>query len=135
MTVTAAPRLLRWLAAPLLAGVVTLGVWMIGDSPSARLRNAELLWRVAGPLLITGAAIKLVRSGSDRALVLPTPLLLALIFSAQRGSTVPTLAILVANSAAMVLLYACWQVRRALAQWAATCCCGAVIWMHIGTSW
>jgi hypothetical protein len=133
--VTAGPAatLLRLLAVPLLVSAAMVGVWLMGDSPAARVANVELLWKFAGPLLASGVAIRLARSGTERALVFPTPLLLWLIFPAQRAPTVPLLAVLLASCAVLVLLHACWQVKRGLAQWAAACCGAATIWMNLGS--
>jgi hypothetical protein len=132
VTASDAPKLLRLLAAPLLVSAILVGSWLLGDSPAARVRNAELLWNFAGPLLITGAAIAVARSGTDRALVFPTPMLLGLVFSAQRGSTPPIIAVLLASGSVVVLLHACWRERRGVAQWAAACCGLATIWMQLG---
>src|SRR6185436_2189586 len=124
--------LLRLLALPLFVSALTFGAWLAGGSQAAtRVANAELAWALAGPICTAVAALSILKNGSDRGLALPPPLMLWLVFSAQRSPAAPWLALLLAHVATLVLLFACWQQRRNLAR-AATICCGtAIIWVHL----
>jgi hypothetical protein len=73
------------------------------------------------PLSTTIAVLSILRKGSERALVLPTPLMLWLVTSSQRSSISPWPQVL-AQGALLALLYACWRQRRGLAQWAVIAC-------------
>ncbi len=126
-----AATLPRMLALPVFFAASALGVWLAGDSPSARVANLELLWKVVGPLCAIVATLSTLRNGSERAWVLPPPFMLWLVFGAQRAAVVPWPALLLAHLAVLVVLYACWQRRRTVAQWAVVVCGVAVAWSQL----
>jgi hypothetical protein len=122
--------LLTLLALPLLLGAVTVCAWWMGDSAAARVANADLMAKFAGPLCATLSTLSILKTGSDRALVLPTPIMLWLVATSARSSgSVP--AFVVAQLAVVMLLLACWHQRRRPAQWAATCCGASAIWLQL----
>jgi hypothetical protein len=124
--------LLRLLAVPLFLSAVILGAWLAGGSRhEARIANAHLVMTLFGPLASVAAALSILKTGRDRALALPPPLMLWLIFSADRAATAPWYASLVAHAAAWVLLYACWQQKRRVAQVATICCGAAIVWIQL----
>ncbi len=131
MTGEQAATLPRLLALPVFLAASALGVWLAGDSPSARVANVELLWKLAGPLCAIVGTLSTLRNGSERAWVLPPPFMLWLVFGSQRAAVVPWPALLLAHAAALVVLFACWQRRRALAQWAVVGCGVAVAWIQL----
>jgi hypothetical protein len=124
--------LLRLLAFPLFVSALTFGAWLAGGSQAAaRVANAELVWAAAGPVLNTAAALGVLKTGSDRALALPTPIMLWSIYSAQRSAGAPWMALTLAHVATLVLLFGCWQQRRKLARAAAICCGTASLWVQL----
>lgn len=134
MTTARAAVLGRLLAVPVFLSAVTLGVWLAGDSPAARIANAELLWKACGPLCVTFTVLGLLKYGSERALVLPTPLVMWMVLAAQRTSGPKLLAQLLAQTAVAALLFACWQAKRGLALCAALAASIAAVWMLLGGS-
>ena len=125
--------LLRLLALPLFLCAVTVGAWLAGGSRhEARIANAHLAVAIWGPLATVTAALSILKSGRDRALALPTPLMLWLVFSADRAGTAAWYASLVAHAAVWVLLYGCWQQKRRVAQVATVCCGAAIVWIQLG---
>ena len=90
----------------------------------------ELMLSVMLPLCTTAAAVSVLRRGTDRALVLPTPLILWLVFMSQRAS-VALWPMVLAYCAVLVMLYGCWQQRRQVAQWAAIVCGAVAAWLQV----
>ena len=93
---------------------------------------AQLALSALLPLSMTVSSLTVLRKGTDRALVLPTPFMLWLLFMSQRASDAILPAIL-AYGAALVLLYGCWQQRRKLAQCATIACGAAATWMQLSS--
>jgi len=120
--------LLRLLALPLSLSALTFGAWLAGGPQAAgRVANAELVLGLAGPVCTTAVALAVLKTGSDRALALPTPLMLGLVFSGERTAGAPWNALLVAHGAILVLLFGCWQQKRKLAQLGAVACGVAMV--------
>lgn len=92
--------------------------------------TAALALALILPLGTTATAVSVLRKGSDRALVLPTPLMLWLVFTSQQVS-VALWPMVFAHGAVWGMLYACWRRRRQVAQWAAIACGGAVAWLQM----
>jgi hypothetical protein len=123
--------LLRLLALPLAASAVLIGVWLAGGpEPGGRTANAHLALAMVLPLSTTWAVIRLLQRGSERALVLPTPLMMWLVSASQHGLAAPSYAVVIAHAGALALLTGCLQRKRRLAHWGAICCGAAAIWLQ-----
>jgi succinate-acetate transporter protein len=127
----AASTLLRLLAVPLLLCAVLVAAWAMGESPAARVANAHLVLAIAGPFGTMALAITTIIKGSDAALVLPMPLMQWLVFSSQRASALPWLALLLAHGGVLMLLVGCWQRRRRMAVCGAVACALGACWLQL----
>lgn len=86
-----------------------------------------------GPLLtlswtvcLTISVLRTLKSGPDRALVLPAPFMLLQVFHAQLAPVMYFSIVLAAYAGVSVLLYGCWQQKRNVARWGAIACGSAV---------
>jgi hypothetical protein len=84
-----------------------------------------------GPLCATAATLSILKKGSDRALVLPTPTMTWIVSAAERSAVVSTPTLVLAHGALLALLFACWQQRRPAARWATICCAATAIWLQL----
>lgn len=96
--------------------------------------NFESLLKLLGPVCVVVATLSILRHGSERSWVLPPPMMIWLVFGAQRGVIVPWVSLLLAQAAAFLLIVACWKQRRALARWAVVGGGVAVVWMLLGST-
>lgn len=93
--------------------------------------TSEVLLAVTTPLVTALGVLGVLRRGSERALVLPTPAMMWLVHLSQRDTTAPWYAMAIAHAAVLILLVACWQQRRALAQWAVLGSSAAAVWLTL----
>jgi hypothetical protein len=93
--------------------------------------NAALVLAVSVPLTFVLATLSVLRRASERALVLPAPTMIWLVFMAQRATTAPWYAVLIAHTAAFVVLGGCLGGKRRLAQCGAICCGAAALWLQL----
>ena len=93
--------------------------------------NANFVLAVALPLSFVLATLSVLRRGSERALVLPAPTMMWLVFMAQRATTAPWYGVLLAHVASFVVLAGCLRGKRRLAQWGAICCGAAALWLEL----
>ena len=85
-------------------------------------------------LCLTASVLRTLKSGPDRALALPTPFMLLLVFRSQLEAAASFSIGLLAYAAVMILLYGCWQQKRNIARWGAIACGGAVFATQVTTA-
>lgn len=92
------------------------------------------LLTITWPVWITAAVLRILKSGPDRDLALPTPFMLLPVLRAHLVAAPAWYMLAAAHVAALVLLYGCWQQKRNLARWATIGCGGAAVWMQLSTT-
>lgn len=96
--------------------------------------TSDAAFAVSAPLVHALGALGVLRRGSDRALVLPTPTMLWMVFISEHDTTAPWYAQVAAYAAVLVLLVACWQQQRALARGAVIASALAAAWLALSHS-
>ncbi|HKY35337.1 MAG TPA: hypothetical protein VJN18_05320 [Polyangiaceae bacterium] len=79
----------------------------------------------------TWLALSLLKNPSERSLVVPTPLMMWLVFMAQRDTTGAWYYVVLAQLSCLALLVACSKGNRAIARVAASCCGALALWLEI----
>ena len=95
---------------------------------------AAPLLTVSWTLCLTASVLRTLKNGPDRALALPTPFMLLLVFRAQLDPVVSYYLVIAAYVAVSLLLYGCWQQKRSVARWAALGCGGAVLCVQLSNA-
>jgi hypothetical protein len=134
-----APPVTRWwrtllvlLALPLASSAILTVVWMVGGrQPLGNTAGLDAYLGALVALSNTWLALSLLQNPSERSLVVPTPLMMWLVFLAQRDTTASWYYVVFAQFACLTLLVACWKGKRAIAR-VATICCGALaLWLEV----
>jgi hypothetical protein len=98
------------------------------------LGNTANLDAYLGALLVlsnTWMALSLLRNPSERSLVIPTPLMLWLVFMAQIDTAASWYYVVLAQFACLTLLVACWKGNRAIARVGVICCGALSLWLEV----
>lgn len=84
------------------------------------------------PLVFCLATLSVLRSVSERALVLHTPQMMWLLFMSQPKSETPWYVVLLAHLSVLGILIGCWRGKRSVARWSVLCCTAAAVWLQWG---
>ena len=96
--------------------------------------SRDLALRAALPIIMGLGAWNMLRRGSERALVLPAPMMMWLVVGAERSTTAPWYIVALAHAGALVVLVACWRQWRLAAQWGVIGCATATLWLQLRPS-
>jgi hypothetical protein len=91
--------------------------------------------RILLTICVTVSVLRILKKGPDRALALPTPMMMSILLGAQLDTRSLLYMLLPSSVATWVLLYGCYQQNRKLALWATFACCAAALYTQLSATW
>ena len=90
--------------------------------------------RILLTICVTVSVLRILKKGPDRALALPTPMMMSILLGAQINVRWPLYMLLPSCVAIWALLHACYQQKRNLARWATLACCAAALFTQLSAT-
>jgi hypothetical protein len=91
--------------------------------------------RILLTICVTVSVLRILKKGPDRALALPTPMMMSILLSAQVGTPSPLYMLLPSSAAIWALLYGCYQQKRNLARWATLGGFATALYTQLSATW
>jgi hypothetical protein len=90
--------------------------------------------RILLTISVTVSVLRILKKGPDRALALPTPMMMSILLGAQLDTRWPLYMLLPSCLAIWALLYGCYQQKRNLALWATLASCAAALYTQLSAT-
>lgn len=90
--------------------------------------------RILLTISVTVSVLRILKKGPDRALALPTPMMMSVVLGAQLETGSPLYMLVPSYVALWALLQGCYQQKRDLARWATLAGCAAALYTQLSAT-